>query len=186
MNKDEFIRMQQAATNRVREMQKKAMQNNEKHDKNISTQKNIQNNKKATKSEWSDGSSITYTDNTDNTNNTKYPIMPDFVTPISETKYKKDAVKSTKPSNNNTYNTKYISTSNSSYGSVFDSPITLNNTALSAKKDQAVCCNCPANKGVFSNLSGQNDRLLLLGIIILLMGDNVDELLILALIYVML
>ena len=48
MNKDEFIRMQQAATNRVREMQKKAMQNNEKHDKNTNTQKDIQNNKKAT------------------------------------------------------------------------------------------------------------------------------------------
>ena len=121
MNKDEFIRMQQAATNRVREMQKKAMQNNEKHDKNTNTQKDIQNNKKATKSAWSDGSSIT-----------------------------------------------------------------LNNTALSTKKDQTVCCKCPANRGLFSNLSGQNDRLLLLGIIILLMGDNVDELLILALIYVML
>ena len=183
MNKDEFIRMQQAATNRVREMQKKAMQNNEKHDKNTNTQKDIQNNKKATKSEWSDGSSITYTDNT---NNTKYPVMPDFVTPISETRYKNDAVKSTKSSNNKTDNTKYISTSNSSYGSVFDSPITLNNTALSTKKDQTVCCKCPANRGLFSNLSGQNDRLLLLGIIILLMGDNVDELLILALIYVML
>ena len=97
----------QAATNRVREMQKKAMQNNEKHDKNTNTQKDIQNNKKATKSAWSDGSSITYTDNT---NNTKYPVMPDFVTPISETRYKNDAVKSTKSSNNKTDNTKYIST----------------------------------------------------------------------------
>ena len=184
MNKDEFIRMQQAATNRVREMQKKAMQNNEKSDKNTNIDKNIENNKKTNKSTWSDGSSITYIDNTINT---KYPVMPDFVTPISETKYKKDTTKSNK-SINNSNNTKYISTSSSSYGSVFDSPITLNsnNTSLSTKKEQAVCCNCPANKGLFNNLSGQNDRLLLLGIIILLMGDNVDELLILALIYIML
>lgn len=183
MNKDEFIRMQQAATNRVREMQKKAMQNNEQNNKSTNnTDKDNQNSKKTNKSSWSDGSSITYIDNT------KYPVMPDFVTPISETKYKKDTVKSTKSSNSSISNTKYISTSGSTYGSVFDSPVTLNsnNTSLSTKKEQAVCCKCPANKGLFSNLSGQNDRLLLLGIIILLMGDNVDELLILALIYIML